>query len=623
MPSETSLSGGASASKLSLAAEFPAPTEEQWRSAVAGVLAKSGADFDSLVTQTLDGPIQPLYTAEDVAALPPTGLPGQAPFVRGATAEGSAAAGWDVRQHHCDPDAKSMNAAVLDDLANGATSVWLRLGPDRLDPAELAVALDGVYLDLAPVVLDAGAMTVEATDALLSLAASRGVAPAELRGSLGADPIGDAARFGGQSDLAVLAELAEKVRDYPNLQIATVAATVVHLAGANDTQELAYATAVGVAYLRALTAAGLTVDEALDRIEFRFAVTDSQFASIAKLRAARLLWARVSELSGSSLERGQRQHAVTSGAMLTQRDPWVNMLRSTIAAFAAAIGGAEAITVLPFDSAVGLPDDFARRIARNTQSILHDESSLARVIDAGGGSWYIESLTQHLAAAAWEQFTAIERVGGAAVSLAAGAFATDVETTRAARQEEVAQRSMPITGVSEFALITEDELTRRPVTAREATGDFTPHRYSEDFEALRDRADAFLASTGSRPKLFLAALGPASVHTARLGFATNLYQAAGIDVVIGTGTPDEIVSSFTASGTSVATLCSSDRFYATEAAAAGSSLKAAGAKYLGLAGQPGDRVESDRSAGIDGYIYAGVDVLNALSTTLDLLGVER
>jgi len=615
---------------LSLAAEFPAATAEQWRSLVEGVLAKSGQSLADLDSATADGiTVHPLYTGAGEAPATATGLPGQAPYVRGATASGAGLAGWDVRQLHADPDARVTNAAILDDLAAGATSVWLR----GIDPADYATALEGVYLDLAPIALDAGAGTLSAATALLELAAARGVDAAELRGSLGADPVGLAARSESTPDLSVLAELVALLTDgsaYPNLQLATVDATVLHDAGATDAQELAYATSVGVTYLRALTEAGLSLDEALARIEFRFALTDAQFPSIAKLRAARRLWARVCELSrgdapssGGAGARGQRQHAVTSAAMLTQRDPWVNLLRTTIACFSGAVGGADAITVLPFDHAIGLPDEFARRIARNTSSILRDESSLARVLDAGGGSYFLESLTDSLAQAAWDQFTAVERVGGITVALASGAVAANVAAAREAREKLVATRQAPITGVSEFALITEEKLVRKPAPVQPGGGDFAPHRYAEGFEALRDRTDAHLAATGSRPKIFLAALGPVSAYTARLGFATNLFQAAGIEVVVGSGTPDEIVAGFAASGTTVAGLCSSDKIYAEEAAASAAALKAAGATHVGLAGKPGARIESDRAAGIDGYSFVGVDALGQLQTTLDLLGVAK
>ncbi|HZY75043.1 MAG TPA: methylmalonyl-CoA mutase family protein, partial [Jatrophihabitantaceae bacterium] len=363
-------------------------------------------------------------------------------------------------------------------------------------------------------------------------------------------------------------------------------------------------------YLRALTDAGLAVDEALELIEFRFAVTDDQFTSIAKLRAARRLWGRVAELSGAAPTlRGQRQHAVTSAAMMTQRDPWVNMLRTTIACFAAAVGGADAITVLPFDNAIGLPDDFARRIARNTQSVLHDESSLGRVLDPGGGSWYVESLTQQLAERAWSAFTAIERSGGA-LAYVDGELADALARTRAQRDEQIALRRMPITGVSEFAFLEEQPVTRAPSPRPASTGPVAAHRYAEQFEALRDRADA----AANRPTLFLAALGPAAVHSPRAGFAANLFAAGGICSVTGTGTVDELAQAFADSGCALACICSSDKVYAESAAEAAQALRAAGAAQVWLAG----KVEIP---GVDKTIFAGCDALAALNAAFDVLEV--
>ena len=267
-----------------------------------------------------------------------------------------------------------------------------------------------------------GANTAAAADTLLGLAARAGVR-SDLAGTLGADPIGLRARTGAEADLELLGRLAAAAQPHPRLHIATVDGTVYADAGGSDSDEIAATAAVGVAYLRALTDAGINIDRALGLLEFRYAVGTDQFLGIAKLRAARRVWDRVAELSGAAEgRRGQRQHAVTSPAVFTRRDPWVNMLRATIGCFAAAVGGADAITVLPFDTALGRPDDFARRIARNTQAILHDESSLARVVDAAGGSWYVESLTDALAERSWEKFTAIERAGGALRALDDGAL---------------------------------------------------------------------------------------------------------------------------------------------------------------------------------------------------------
>ncbi|HJQ43860.1 MAG TPA: methylmalonyl-CoA mutase family protein [Jatrophihabitantaceae bacterium] len=602
------------ADSLALAADFPAADRDEWRTLVAGVLAKSrpdaGADPEAaLISTTYEGiEIKPLYTRSDAHSVSLDGVPGHSPFVRASTPEGSVRTGWDVRQRHADPDPGRTNAAVQADLNNGATSLWLVLGDAGLAVSDLAAALDGVYLDLAPVALDAGAHTREAADAFLALVGD--IPPAEVRGTLGADPIGWRARTGADADLAMVGELAQRASTYSNLHVATIDASIYHDAGANDADEIATATSVGVAYLRALTDAGFSIDDALSRLEFRFAVNADQFLSIAKLRAARRVWDRVAELSGASSDRrGQWQHATTSAAMMTRRDPWVNMLRTTVACFAAAVGGADAVTVLPFDAAIGLSDAFARRIARNTQSVLHDESSLARVIDAAGGSWYIESLTDQLAEKAWESFTAVERADGALAALDDGRLAAMFARSRSARMDDIAHRRAPLTGVSEFAFVDEQPVIRDAAPAEPSGGSLPAVRYAAEFESFRDRAES-----GDRPKAFLAALGPLAVHSARVGFASNLLQAGGIEPVVGTGQLDDIVNAFRDTATSVAVICSSDKVYAESAEATASALRDAGASYIWLAGK-------HDVPGVDGYLYAGVNVIEVLARTFDELGV--
>ncbi len=608
---------------LDLAADFAPASLEQWRELVGAVLRRSGADLSAaagapeslLSTPTYDGvTLAPLYVAGSAPhGVDANGLPGQAPFVRGTRA---VATGWDVRQRHADPDPVRTNAAVLADLENGVTSLWLALGDGGIPIDALGQVLDGVYLDLAPVVLDAGADTTAAADAFFLLAAARGVEARELSGSLGADPIGLAARTGTVPDLDTTTHLALRTLPFAALRAITVDGTAYHDAGGSDSDELAIAASVGVAYLRALTDAGLSADAALDQLEFRYAVGCDQFASIAKLRAARRIWARIAELSGAApAHRGQHQHAVTSAAMMTRRDPWVNMLRTTIACFAAAVGGAESITVAPFDAAHGLPDDFARRIARNCQSVLHDESSLARVIDPAGGSWFVESFTEQLAAAAWSRFTELERAGGAVAALADGTIASLLATSRAAREDNIAHRRDPITGVSEFANLTEQPLAR-PAAPAGPSGGLPRIRYAEPFEQLRDSADAHLAEHGTRPTVFLAALGPVAAHTGRVGFAVNLFAAGGLDTVVGTGSVADLTAAFAASGTTVACLCSSEKVYAAEAAGLAAALKAAGAETIWIAG--GQEIDS---ADLDGSIHVGCDALAVLRTTARTLGV--
>ena len=600
-------------SSLALAAEFPAPTREQWQDLVAGVLRKSGKlpeDFQGvpeskLITRTYDGiAIQPLYTAEDVPA--DIGFPGLPPYVRGARAEGQISTGWDVRARFAGDDARAVNRAILADLEGGVTSIWLVLG--GLSPADV---LNEVYVDLAPVVLDAGEGFEAASEALFEVFAEREIPPSTAVATLGADPIGLAARTGRAADLAPAAALAARVAaKYPKIRTIVADGLPFHEAGGSDAQELGAAIAAGVAYLRALTEAGLDVEAAAAQLEFRLAATADQFLTIAKFRAARRLWARVTEVSGAAPQ-GMRQHAVTSTAMLTQRDPWVNMLRATVACFAAGVGGADAVTVLPFDAAIGRPDAFSARVARNTHAVLLEEAKLAGVADPAGGSWYVEKLTDDLAHAAWAEFTAIEAAGGIEAELASGALAGRLAETWEKRSKRLATRRDPLTGVSEFPNLGEKAVDREPSPST-VDGGLPRHRYAEAFEALRDASDAYLAAHGERPKIFLATLGPVAAHTARAGFAANLFAAGGIEPV-NPGATDDLPGAFKASGARIACLCGTDDAYAAEAAAVAASL---GAEYLLLAGK-------GSYDGVDGNIFAGCDAVEVLTGLHQKLGVAR
>ncbi|MFF5430269.1 methylmalonyl-CoA mutase family protein [Streptomyces griseofuscus] len=591
---------------LPLAAEFPDATHEQWQRLVEGVLRKSGKEVsgaaaeDALSTTLEDGlRTRPLYTARDTA--PDPGLPGFAPFIRGARPEGGVADGWGVRQRHT----TLADGAVLADLENGGTSLWLVLGEGGIPLADLGRALEGVYLDLAPVVLDAGRDTAEAAEALLALYADKGVEPKAVRGNLGGDPLGYEARTGAAQDFAPYAGLAARCAEtYPGLRALTVDALPYHEAGGSAAQELGASLATGVAYLRALTEAGLPVEQAAGQLEFRYAATADQFLTIAKLRAARRLWARVAEVSGAP--GAQTQHVVTSPVMMSRHDPWVNMLRTTVATLAAGVGGADSVTVLPFDHALGLPDAFARRIARNTSTILIEESYLARVIDPAGGSWYVERLTDELAEAGWEFFRTIERDGGQAAVLRSGRLRTDLATTWAERSKKLAKRREPITGVSEFPLLAEKPVEREPAP-KAPSGGLPRVRRDEAFEELRARSDAHLAATGARPRIFLATLGSAAEYTARASFAANLFQAGGIEPVT--------EGTFEDSGATEAVLCSSDATYAERAEETAAALRAAGARQVFLAGR-------GEYAGVDRHVFAGCDAVDVLSATLDRMGVS-
>ncbi|MEU2395800.1 methylmalonyl-CoA mutase subunit beta [Streptomyces sp. NPDC007369] len=609
---------------LSLAAEFPDATHEQWQRLVEGVLRKSGKDAtgdaaeDALSTKLEDGlTTRPLYTTPETPH--DTGFPGSAPFVRGGSPAGNSAAGWDVRQRHLGTDPARVNEAVLADLENGVTSLWLSLGRGGLPVASLGRALDGVYLDLAPVSLDAGAEYAAAARALFALYAERGVAPEAARAVLGADPLGHEARTGEEADPAPAVALAqEAAAHWPGVRALSVDALPYHEAGGSAAEELGLSLATGVAYLRALDGAGLGIEAALGQLEFRYAATADQFLTIAKFRAARRLWARIAEACGAAPAGAQRQHAVTSPVMMTRRDPWVNMLRTTVACMAAGVGGADAVTVLPFDHELGLPDAFARRIARNTSSVLLEESHLARVIDPAGGSFYVERLTDELADAAWEFFQTVEKAGGLSAALRSGLVADRLAATWAERSARLAKRREPITGVSEFPLLTE-QLPERESAPEAPSGGLPRVRRDEAYEALRTRSDAHLAATGNRPRIFLAALGTAAAHTARATFASNLFQAGGIQPVHDPVSVDAATAAgaYAASGADgMAVLCSSDALYEEQAEAVAAALRSAGATTVFLAGRPGTA-----AGAVDEYVFAGCDAVAVLSSVLDRMGV--
>jgi methylmalonyl-CoA mutase len=278
-----------------------------------------------------------------------------------------------------------------------------------------------------------------------------------------------------------------------------------------------------------------------------------------------------------------------------------------VACFAAGVGGADVVTVQPFDAALGLPDAFARRIARNTQTLLVEEGSLARVLDPAGGSWYVESLTEDLAQAAWAWFTEIERAGGLAAALDSGLVAGRIAAAWAERADRLAHRTDALTGVSEFPNPAEVLPSRRPAAAP-PSGGLPRVRAAAAFEDLRDAVEA----VEPRPRVYLATLGPVARHTARATFAANLFQAGGLLTPTGDG-----ANAFAAAGTTVACICGTDRDYAADAAGLAAELRAAGATQVWLAGSPSTGVD-----GVDGYVYAGCDALAVLRSALDELGAE-
>ncbi len=579
-----------------------------------------GRTLASLATITADGiEIAPVYSPDSDGDPNGSddrfGLPGSGDRTRGSLAAGRTTNGWDVRALVADDGPDAANATVLDELERGSTSVLLdveAIGIRSLD--DLGTVLAGVHLEMATVALVPGPTSVAAAGWLLDLWERRGTPTDEQAGLLGLDPLGVAARHGGEPDVGddVLA-IVDRARGLPGVRTFTVDGTVFADAGASDARELGWTTAGGVAVLRALVDHGLTIDEALGQLAFTWSADADQFRTICRLRAARRLWARVAETSGAgTAHRGQIQHAMGSAVDLTRRDPWGNLLRGTVAAFAAGIGGADAVTVRPFDSILGRSDAFGRRTARNTQVLLLEESALASVVDPAGGSWYVEDLTSRMADAAWDRFRDVEAAGGIAAALTSGLIGRETEACWEARRTRLATRAEAITGVSEFPDLDEN-LPERPPAPSDPSGPLPLRRRSEAFEALRDAADAAVLT----PTVRLVTVGDLADHTARSTFATNLYAVAGIRALACTGSD---------AGSSVAVVCGSDDGYTAEGVAVVAALRAEGVSRIHLAARAtsldDDLVAALVGAGVDEFVHAGSDVIDLMGRTLDALGVD-
>lgn len=617
------------AEHFAFAAEFPAATRDQWLKLVDGVL--KGAPFDKrLIARTYDGlAIQPLYP-RDADAQPIAARASGAP--------------WTVMQRVDHPDPAAANEEALHDLENGATGLTLVMAGSLnangygLDSSveTLERVFDGIYLD-AGIAIDfnVAAQTRNSAKNFAAVVKKRGLSPAAIDMRASINPLGHLAATGSEvipweklapNFAGLVAELAGEGFRGP---FAVADGRVIHNAGGSEAQELGFALASAVTYLRALEARGMALDAARRMIYFRLATDADQFLSIAKFRAIRKLWARVEEACGL-VPAPVCVMAETAWRMMTRRDPAVNMLRATVAVVAAGLGGADAITVLPFTSALGLPDRFARRIARNTQLILLEESNLARVSDPGAGSGGIEDLTSELCVAAWAQFQGIEKAGGAVPALRQGLIQNAVAATRTEREKNIARRKDALTGTSEFPNIHEAAAHLMDVTPRAAQAEgpqtFAPLpriRLSEPFEALRDASDRALTANGVRPKVFLANLGRLADFTARTLFTKNFFEAGGIEAVTNDGfkSRDEMIAAFKASGTTLSCLCSSDKIYESEAVDAANALRAAGATHVYLAGRPGELEAALKATGVQDFVYAGCDVLAVLRAAQRQLGL--
>jgi len=672
---------------------FPPLSKSDWIAKVEADL--KGASFDAL-RSTIPGGLrlEPLYTADDATDLRAPGLPGVFPYLRGSAPLG----GWTIRQEYDDPRPGVCKELIREDLERGVEALYLRLGPRSgcrvLTIDGLDGLLESVDLEKTSVWIDARSDTLAVAVGLLAVAKRRGVSYDSLQGCLGFDPVGLLAEEGRlqgglRARFSELRDLASWCsRNAEGLRAVEVSSYPYHGGGASAVQELAYSIATGVEYLRQLVDGGLGVDSAARQIAFTYSVSGDFFTEIAKLRAARWLWAKVVVTAGAEADAGAMQmHARTSRFTKAERDPWVNMLRATAECTAAVLGGAQSVATLPFDCVIGPADELARRVARNTQVVLREEAHLGKVADPAGGSWFVESLTNDLARAAWAELQSIEGAGGIVAVLGSGKLIDAVGEVADAREKDLARRKTPLVGVSEFPNLQEDAVHREPVSDEELQRLFKASLDALELGAHRDRLLALVklvndlerpagalteacvaaASAGAdmysiatvlqhgqpdfhlepilqwrqaeiwedlrtrsdgadpRPLAFLANLGAIPSHKTRSTWAQNLMAAAGIDAKgnAGFSEADLLASGWNESGASLAVIAGSDQDYETMLEPAVAALKTAGCPVVLVAGRPGERESRLREAGASDFIFVGADVLSVMSRVLDSIGVKR
>lgn len=571
----------------------PAGSADDWATAAAAVLAKSGRQVSADVDSVLDALSR--RTAEGIVVPALGSRAAKVPAERRSTRVGA----WDIRIPMSDPDPVSAAAALLADLEGGATSVWLTVGPTGIPLSELATVLEPVLLDLAPVALEANGEVgaLELARAFGAVLQDRALSPAP-GGALGADPLARSLLQGSaEADLSECAELVALAQQWQATAF-TVNAIAAHEAGAGEAAEIAYAIAAGISYLRALDQAGVDPQQAARLIDFRFAATVEQFPTIAKLRAARQLWSQVLRACEIPAPPPMRQHAVTSRLMTTRYDPWVNMLRATIATFAAGAGGADIVTTLPFDAAIGIPEAFGRRIARNVSHLLIGEAHAAATADPAGGAGAVEQLTDALVADAWCRVQEIEAAGGLPAALPM--LREQYQQAGQQRTQRIGRRKQAIIGVTEFADL------HQAMPERRARSTPWPAGWASPFEELRDRPAGH--------SVYLACLGSLASHGVRAAFASSALAAIGVRTEQGApaGDVDELLAGYRERPATVVVIAGSDAAYAGadpsftgELTGVSDALRQAGVRTVYLAGKPS---EPQRRA-VDGSIALGEDLL--------------
>lgn len=649
--------------------EFAPTTYDQWKEEA--VASLKGAPFEKkLLSKTYEGiTLEPIYTKESAASFAQRlSFPGAEDFLRGVHAGGYLSEPWEIAQPLDAADPVKANEQLRQELEKGATAISFDAPCLAIQDAEDIIALfNEVCLLKAPLNVYAGASALPFLGLLKARINKKGISEHNYKGCVGADPIGEYARY-GKLDASLdcyYQQMAAAMRwagaAMPELKTILIRGTVYHNAGASAVQEVAAAMATAVAYLDALTEQGFTVDEVAKNIRFRFALGANFFMEIAKLRAARVIWAQIVKAYGGSEEAGRIDIAAeTSSFTKTVYDPYVNVLRATTQAFSGVVGGVNALSVTPFDAAIRRSDEHARRISRNIQIMMQNEFNLMSPVDPAGGSWYIETLTGQLAEAIWAELQQIDAKGGIVAALQDGSLAAAINAVLQERFKKLATRADKAVGSNMYPNMAEKPLEKAcccgcaaPAPKQGAAVDgvdlcveciadafgkgavaadiakalncgsapeiqaIQPHRWTEQFEALRATTEKHIAETGENVKIFLCNMGPIPQHKARADFSAGFMEVAHFEVLRNDGfaTVEDAVAAAAASGAAVAVICSTDDTYPELVPPLAKGIKAAvpGMKVM-LAGAPAaDMKETYDAAGVDEYIHVKANCLQILS----------
>lgn len=623
--------------------EFSKPSYEAWKAAAVETL--KGAPFEKkLFTKTPEGIlVEPIY--DGVA--PDAAIPGFFPYTRGISATPEA---WTVAQESGAGCAGKYNKILQAAIERGQTAVSLKFkgtgvgcGLKELSVEAVKTALEGVDLSKLALFIDGGNEPAKVYDTVGKAIKELGGNDRAVAGAISVDPLGTLLLNGKLPKTldALYAEMADVTkRSQAIFRTVGVNAVIYANAGATAVQELGYALATAVEYLRALTATGLDIDTAAQKIRFTLAMGGDFFMSLAKVRALRTLWANIVKACGGNDESCKAHiHATTTRWNKSALDVYVNMLRLTTEATAAVLANVESLSVEPFDVAARKPDDFSRRIAQNLHIILRDECQFDKVLDPAGGSPYVESLTSQLAEKAYALFQDVEKSGGMAAAVLAGTPQATVAAANAEKMKMLEQRRMTLVGVNVYANPVEKPLEKRECCCSKKSGETAEKccccevpavvsapkleqvRAAEPFEKMRNA----VWNAEKRPQIFLANMGPVRQHKARADFSTGFFDVGGFEILTNSGFKDvpAAAEAAIASGAEIVVVCSTDDTYPEIVPALTQAIKSAKPQtQVVLAGYPTDFVEAFKAAGVDEFIHIKANCYAVNKALLAKVGIN-